>query len=214
TQQVVRQAHHLLAGMVALRPFTPLACTNRSYTRLNEDYRPMHVLCRFFLEHSGPTHITGHHHMKPFLVNMPRLFEQFVAAWLQHHLPAPWRLSIQESVHVGKHNELRFDIDLVLYDENGRSYAVLDTKYKKASTLDPADIHQIITYAHAKKAPRAILIYPALPEAPLQVQFGDTTLETVSFSLAEDLQQAGMTFLNNLLTSENSLTQFTSFIVE
>ncbi len=198
TQHLVRKACHLLAGSVSLRPFPPQDCINRTYTRLNQDYRPMHALCRFFLEHSGPTHQPGDDEMLPFLINMPRLFEQFVAAWMKTHLPAPWYLQIQESVHLGTDHDLRFDIDLVLYDENGRSWAVLDTKYKTHAKPEPADIHQIIAYAKAKQTPEAILIYPTPLDSPLDIQLDDIHIRTVSFSLDKDLQKAGNAFLNSL----------------
>ena len=48
-------------------------CVGRTYNRLNADYEPMHALCRFFLENSGPAHARGDRSMLPFLVNMPRL---------------------------------------------------------------------------------------------------------------------------------------------
>ncbi|MCX7038200.1 MAG: hypothetical protein NT005_03560 [Spirochaetes bacterium] len=43
-------------------------------------------MCRFFLESSGPTHEPGGNLMLPFLVDMARLFELFVAEWLQQHI--------------------------------------------------------------------------------------------------------------------------------
>lgn len=198
TQRLIRKAYHLLAGSVSLRPFSPQDCINRTYTRLNQDYQSMHALCRFFLEHTGPTHQPGDHEMEPFLINMPQLFEQFVANWLKTHLSAPWQLQVQETVNLGAKNELRFDIDLVLYDENGRSWAVLDTKYKIYPKPDAADIHQIIAYAKAKRATQAILIYPTPLDAPLDIQVDEISIRTLSFSLDDDLQKSGKNFLNSL----------------
>jgi 5-methylcytosine-specific restriction enzyme subunit McrC len=83
----VRMAYHTLRGSVTVRPFGPLDCMSRRYNRLNADYPPLHALCRFFLESSGPTHEPGGKRMLPFLVDMARLFEPFVAEWLQQHLP-------------------------------------------------------------------------------------------------------------------------------
>ena len=198
TQQMVRKAYHLLIGSVSLRPFSPQDCINRTYTRLNQDYQPMHALCRFFLEHTGPSYETGNHEIRPFLINMPRLFEQFVANWLKKHLTLPWQLQIQESVHIGTKNEFRFDIDLVLYDENGRSWGVLDTKYKTPIKPDSADVHQIIAYAKAKQATNAILIYPTPLESPLDIQLDDINIRTLSFSLEGDMQKSGEFLLNAL----------------
>ncbi len=53
-------------------PVGPDSCDGRTYNRLNADYEPMHALCRFFLNNSGPTHERGDRPMLPFLVNMSR----------------------------------------------------------------------------------------------------------------------------------------------
>ncbi len=205
TQKLVRQACHLFDGMVHKRPFTSTDCLNLTYTRLNEDYRAMHALCRFFLDHSAPTHHQGNHAMLPFLINMARLYELFVAEWLQTHIPAPWHVKAHEVITLGAQNELQFDIDMVLYDGNGRSHAVLDTKYKTSHKASNADINQIITYAKAKNCPHAILIYPTPLQQPLDVQIGNiigaTHLHSLTFSLQDDITTSGNQFLHNLLTS-------------
>ncbi|MCP5101443.1 MAG: restriction endonuclease [Chloroflexi bacterium] len=202
TQHLIRHAYHALSG-VSKRPFTPTDCVNRTYTRLHEDYRPMHALCRFFLEHIGPTHQRGQHAISPFLINMARLFELFVAEWLQKHLPHPWYVKSQERVTIGTNNELQFDIDLVLYDGNGRSTVVLDTKYKNPGKPSHADINQIITYAKAKNCTQAILIYPTPLTQPLHVKIGDIMLRSLTFALDDQLNNAGNQFLTQLLPSNN-----------
>lgn len=197
-QTAVRQAYHLLQPLVALRPFQPNDCQNRSYSRLNQDYVVMHALCRFFLEHTGPQLNEGDHAIMPFLLNMAQLYERSVANWLQAHLPAPYRIKAQESTTVGPNDELRFQIDLTLYDENGRPLAVLDTKYKTPDKPSQADISQVITYAKARGCPYALLIYPqALPQ-PLHVLVGDVALHTIHFGLERPLPQAGSEFLQQL----------------
>src|SRR5690606_14525960 len=100
-QALVRRAHRRLNGVASLRPLPASACDQVHYQRLNDDYRRLHALCRFFLEQIGPTHRPGDHEMLPFLLNMARLFERFVAQWLRAHLPAPWSLSVQEQVPLG-----------------------------------------------------------------------------------------------------------------
>jgi len=51
------------------------------------------------LEHSGSTHHAGDHTMLPFLVDMARLYELFVAEWLKTRLPKGWSVESQERVH-------------------------------------------------------------------------------------------------------------------
>lgn len=214
-QNQIRRAYHLLAGTVTLRPFTARDCLGRHYTRLNDDYRLLHALCRFFLEgYSGPSHHSGEQLMTPFLFNMPRLYEQFVAEWLRLHLPTPWRLQVQESVTVGSadHEGLRFEIDLVILDENGRAAAILDTKYKTPDQPDTRDFSQVVTYARIKGCDQAALVYPAPLARPLDVRLRDTRVRSLSFDLSDDLEQAGQAFLDSLLTMLRQTTTSTPLI--
>ncbi len=197
-QTAVRQATHQLQRITTPQPITAADCQNREYGRLNQDYQALHTLCHFFLEHSGPQQQTGSNMMIPFLINMARLFELFVSNWLKDNLPAGSFLQAQETVTVGQQSELRFDIDLVLYDANGKATAVLDTKYKTPDKPSQQDINQIITYAKAKKCPRAYLVYPHPLAKPLHVQFGDLTLHTITFPLDKEIALAGKQFLNDL----------------
>lgn len=190
-QSTIRQAYHLLQPITTLRPFQPNDCPNRSHSRLNQDYAIMHALCRFFLEHTGPLLADGTHTFLPFLLNMAQLYERCVANWLQANLPPPYRLKAQESTTLGPNDELRFQIDLTLYDGNGRALAVLDTKYKTPDKPSPADINQVITYAKAKNCHHAILIYPQPLPQPLQLQIGDVQLHTLVFGLDKPLDAAG-----------------------
>ena len=199
-QTAVRRAYHLLQPLVSLRPFQPQDCQNRTYSRLNQDYATLHALCRFFLEHTGPLLDEGQHQLMPFLLNMAQLYERCVANWLQAQLPPPYRIKVQENTVLGPHDELRFQIDLTLYGENGRPLAVLDTKYKTPDKPSQADISQVITYAKARGCHHALLIYPQPLSQPLNVAVGDVQLHTVTFGLDEPVAQAGEQLLTQLKT--------------
>lgn len=196
-QTAVRRAAHVWQSAAAPLPATPADCVGRSYTRLNQDYAPLHALCRFFLEHSGPAHRPGDHAMQPFLLNMARLYERFVAAWLAAHLPAPWRVRAQETVSIGARNELQFTPDLVLYDENGRPHTILDTKYKTPDAAATGDVSQVVTYAQAKGCREAVLVYPQALARPLDVYVGDVRVRSLAFAPEQDA--AGWEFLAALL---------------
>ena len=196
----VRKAYRALQGFVTPASFGPEACIGRLYNRLNEDYSPMHALCRFFLEQSGPTWEVGDHTMLPFLVDMARLYERFVAEWLGEHLPPTLRLKAQERYDIGQDRQLHFSIDLVLYDAAaGRTRCVLDTKYKDAREPATADISQVVAYAEAKHCQEAILIYPVRLDLPLDTSIGNIQVKTLTFALDGDLEQAGQAFLHELL---------------
>jgi 5-methylcytosine-specific restriction enzyme subunit McrC len=195
----VRRAYRALHGLVSPTPHGPDACLGRLYHRLNEDYRPLHALCRFFLEQSGPSHHLGDRKMLPFLVDMARLYERFVAEWLKANLPAGLDLKVQERVDVSDSANVHFNIDLVLSKSStGMARWVLDTKYKRAGGPEAADIHQMISYAHTKGCPEAILIYPEPLNRPFDETIRGIRVRSLTFSLNGDLEQAGRQFLQEL----------------
>jgi 5-methylcytosine-specific restriction enzyme subunit McrC len=199
-QPTIRRAYRSLHGLASLQPFSPQDCVGRVYTRLNDDYHPMHALCRFFLEHSGPTHEVGDRTIMPFLVNMARLFELFVAEWLRAHLPQELMLSVQEKVSIGKAETIDFNIDLVLSDGlTGEPLCVLDTKYKKGDGPKPSDIAQIVTYAEMKDCRRAILVYPFPLSKPLDHSVGRIRVQSTAFRVQGDLEGHGRVFLDKLV---------------
>ncbi|MDB5036245.1 MAG: 5-methylcytosine restriction system component-like protein [Chlorobi bacterium] len=195
---VIRRASSALEGLVETRPYLPRDCSGRRYTRLNEDYHPLHALCRFFLEHGGPTGNEGNHEMIPFLVDMARLFELFVAEWMMEHLPERFRLMAQENIPLGP--GLRFRIDLVIYDAAANlPLMVIDTKYKTPRSPDAADVAQVVAYAEAKGCRDAILLYPSdLPE-PLDCMIGSIRVRSMAFNLDGDLEEGGNDLLRSIL---------------
>ena len=72
TLPTVRQAYRRLAQSATIEPCLPCDCIKRFYNRLNQDYEPMHALCRFFLECRGPGHEAGDRKM----ISLPREHEQ------------------------------------------------------------------------------------------------------------------------------------------
>jgi len=196
TRAQVRQGIRALSGSVRPEPFRGKDCLRRTYQRLNADYQPLHGLCRFFLETLGPTHETGDATMVPFLVDMDRLFELFLAEWLLARLPGTYSLAAQERVAVDAEGSLTAQLDLLIREtRTGRALAVLDTKYKARETPLLPDLFQINAYADLVGAPVGLLIYPLLPITPYRTEFGGTKVSSMGFDLSGDLEQAGLTFL-------------------
>ena len=137
--------------------------------------------------------------MLPFLVDMARLYELFVAEWLTAHLPPHLKLAVQEKIDIGQTGSLHFNIDLVLYEtETGAVRYVLDTKYKAADRPLADDIHQMISYAHTKGCSEAVLIYPAPLSRPFDETIRGIRVRSLSFGLGHDLELAGQTFCRAL----------------
>ena len=198
-QPIVQRALRALvgAGWVTLRTFSPRDCAGRSYHRLNQDYAALHALCRFFLDEASPTHLTGPRAMPPFLIDMSALFEQFVAAWLQKHLPMQYAIKAQERIEVGS---LRPRIDLVLY-HSGAAICVLDTKYKATTRPDENDVYQVMAYADFKGCHEAVLIYPAAI-LPFHIRSRSTRVRALAFGLGGDLDSQGQALLQRLFSGD------------
>lgn len=192
TKRFAKRAFASLPGDVSLEPCSPNDCLGRTYNRLNADYRRLHALCWFFLAHTGPSHEAGEHDMVPFAIDMPRLFEAFVAGWLKSHLPSDMRLGSQEAHTVSYVHDLYFRPDLVIRDATRKPRLVLDTKYKTGTKVGTSDLQQIIAYAHQLGCANAALIYPRPLDDPLDVTMNGIRIRTLWFDLGdEDLDRTG-----------------------
>ncbi|MFN6487195.1 5-methylcytosine restriction system specificity protein McrC [Nostoc sp. DedQUE02] len=86
-----------------------------------------------------------------------------------------------------------------MYDAaTGKTIAVLDTKYKAPELAGYTDIHQMISYANTTKCKQAFLIYPKDLTQPLGVKSDQIRVRSLTFSLDDNLDRAGQTFLKNL----------------
>ena len=194
----LRKAFHAYCGRAELVPCTGRDCLSVVYNRLNDDYRPLHALCRFFLENCGPSLREGDRKMLPFLVDMDLLFESFVAEWLKKNLPTGWRLSLQKEVDLSEDGWIQGRIDMVLY-EGGTMKDVLDTKYKVAEKPSPEAFNQVVVYALSQEVTEAILVYPFLPRGQSSTKTKNgITVRMLGFPLDGDLDQAGHTLLQEM----------------
>lgn len=200
---LVRSALRTVRNAATERPFRAADCVNRLYNRLNDDYEQLHVLCRFFLEHSGPTLTDGDAHTIPFIVNMARLFELFVAEWLRAYFRTQnprYTVRWQDHASLGTDHHLQFSIDIVVHDrELGRDIAVVDAKYKMPDRLSNDDVAQVTLYAQLRDCRDAVLVYPAAPKRLLDATTPQHRIRTLWFTLDEDLDQSGRRFTTALL---------------
>jgi 5-methylcytosine-specific restriction enzyme subunit McrC len=205
TLPTIRHAYRTVSSAAAPTPFSASDCVGRSYTRLNEDYKPLHALCRFFLEGTGPHVREGDHAMLPFLIDMSELFELFVANWLAEALHKP---DLDLLVHPHRRHELgeggmvTFDLDLMIQSRSGgRALCVLDTKYKRPDRPSNEDISQVVTYALLERCDQAVLVYPGPLAMPLDIRIGAVRVRSLTFDLGDELERAGQKFLVELLDS-------------
>jgi 5-methylcytosine-specific restriction enzyme subunit McrC len=172
---------------------------SRLYNRLNDDYQPMHGLCRLMLEHMGPGVKTGKHDFIPFMLYMPGFFEMFMARWLAAHLPGDITAYTQYRAKLSASAELEVRIDIVLREAtSGRNIAVLDTKYKDTVEPSMSDIQQAAFYANEMCVGDAFLVYPSTETKPMWVRNGGVIIQTLVFDLGLAPDEAGVRFLDDL----------------
>lgn len=196
---IIRKAYHTLQSLVTLKSFNPEDCLKFNYNRLNQDYKLLHYLCRFFLENTTPIYNSGNQNTLPFLVDMAKLYELFVAEWLKINLPANLIIQSQKRINIAKN--LSFQIDLLIYDiSTQKNRYILDTKYKTPDSPSSDDVAQVVAYAVSQKCSEVILIYPITLTHPLDKFVGNIRVRSLTFSLDKNLDKAGQTFLKQLLS--------------
>jgi 5-methylcytosine-specific restriction enzyme subunit McrC len=210
--QVIRQVLHLLSGWgfrsslrlklsqldSALSEITPTALagtviTRFRYNRLNNDYRPIHQLCRLFLEGSSLTEQLGVWDSRTFLLDMNHLFEQFVTQLLISAARGGINIEPQFWLALGEGEKVRMRPDIFIRDR-GLPVAVADCKYKRT---DPEvyknhDYYQVLSYCIAAGVPRGLLIYPLdemVTNDNIQVRNTRISIDQLTINLGGPFQQ-------------------------
>jgi 5-methylcytosine-specific restriction enzyme subunit McrC len=159
-QSLVRNLHQFDA--VTLERSRPETSPNGHYHRLNDDYRPIHELCRIFLTCSSISEGVGDFGFRGFLLDMNRLFEQFVektfkTALRRSRLVLQCQEPMPLSLSIGAPN---IKPDIVV--RRGAEVAVVvDAKYKRdEGAPQNHDIYQVIAYGTILQCPDVYLLYP------------------------------------------------------
>ena len=189
TRHQAQAAARVLSQTLTLTPFTAQDCLGRTYHRLNQDYEPLHAICRLVLDRLSPTWEAGDNRSLPFTLDMAALFEAAVAAWLKINLDSTrYRVTAQDRFSIGQNAEIDFVADIVITElATGTPIAVLDTKYKLDSVPSNDDVSQVITYATVLGAPLAGLVYPRTLSAPFQHLAGAAKIRVASLCFPVDV---------------------------
>jgi 5-methylcytosine-specific restriction enzyme subunit McrC len=178
--QVIRQVAHLLGRWdfaaelrlrlaqidAALAEITPTTLPARAidsfvYHRLNDDYRPIHQLCRLVLEGAAVSENEGPFAFPTFFVNMNDLFEQFVTEILESRANGRIGVRRQHPGALDRDNKVGIIPD-ILVDYAYLPKIAIDCKYKRLSLDDfkGPDLYQVLAYCTATPVDRGLLIYP------------------------------------------------------
>lgn len=178
-------------GEITLVPSLPLAAAPTSLvTRLTRRFAPALTLCRLFLANLVFLPTAGSLAGFAFVVDMNRLFEGFLLAFLERHrvdilpptlagcelLPQTAGAVHSLATREGGPPVFRLKPDLA-FRSAGHFSALADAKYKRLDpTADDAgvgrdDFYQAAVYAQRYAAPRVLLLYPQLTAACVRARF-------------------------------------------
>jgi 5-methylcytosine-specific restriction enzyme subunit McrC len=134
---------------------------HRHYHRLNDDYRPIHSLCRMFLAGTSISEKVGTHEFKGFLLNMNTLFEEFVQqAFISSVRYTTASAAIQKSEPLSMNARAPIVRPDVTIREGAAVISIADAKYKKDAEPRNPDIYQVVAYGTVLKCSRTYLLYP------------------------------------------------------
>jgi 5-methylcytosine-specific restriction enzyme subunit McrC len=185
--------------------FRPGGTPEMAYTRLNERYRTAVELARRILDSTSFDLGSASVRARGFLVDMNRLFEDFVVTALREALGVGTesfpRGCLRKRLSLDDRGLVRLEPDLSWWRE-GRCVFVGDVKYRRETAGDNrgrhSDLYQLLAYVVAADLPGGVLVYAAGEVEPgtHRVRYLDRTLEVHALDLSrapEDLlAQAGL----------------------
>jgi 5-methylcytosine-specific restriction enzyme subunit McrC len=161
----LRGLRQVLADVTVLAPGRPLPRWVPS--RLNERYHVALWLAELLLRNNSVDHARGDVRVSGFLVDMAKVFEDFLSAALTRALlhRGGW-CRPQDRHHLDTHGEIAMRPDLVWY-LGGAPAAVFDAKYKaeKPAGFPDADLYQMLAYCTALALRDGHLVYAKGNEA-------------------------------------------------
>ncbi len=159
-------------------------------TRLNVRYHPALRLAELVLRATSVEHGPGGMAVNGFLLDMPKLFEDFVTVALREALVAGYggRVADQDRSYFDEATQVVLRPDIV-WKIGGSAVAVLDAKYKaeKPAGYPNADLYQMLAYCTALGLRNGHLVYAKGNEDPARHVVRRSGIEI--FCHAVDLDQ-------------------------
>ncbi|MXX00017.1 MAG: hypothetical protein F4Z41_05100 [Acidimicrobiia bacterium] len=176
---------------VSVAEFPPRRVPEVDFDRLNGHYRLVVELARLILRHSEFQSTRGEVRASGFLVNMDRLFEEFVTRALREALGVSNRtfrkVCARDNVTLDENHHVGLLPDLSWWD-GGVCRFVGDAKYKPVSyrRIPNADLYQMLAYSTAFNLPGGMLIYAEGQADPIihKVRHAGKRLEVAALDLS------------------------------
>jgi 5-methylcytosine-specific restriction enzyme subunit McrC len=162
-------------------------------TRLNEHYHAALRLGELVLAHCSAEAGSGSVQVAAFVVDMARVFEDFVGIALAESLrryPGTTRTQPQYGTHLdepgpGHKAAIWMKLD-VTHLVRGRPVLIFDAKYKASDpygSYPNADRYQMLAYCTALSVPTAWLVYAAGNQPPQRRRIRHTDIEIIEYPL-------------------------------
>ena len=159
-----------------------------AFTRLNAHYQPALRLAQLLLANLTLADQLGKRAASSFLVDMNRLFENFVTQRLRRVLRGRLEVRDQFPSYLAAQQRVPIRPDLV-FRRQGHEVYVADIKYKLTgdARARTADYYQLLAYTTALDLPEGVLIYcmadGGLPERTVTVRHAGKLLHTLAIDL-------------------------------
>lgn len=197
TRRRLGRINALLDG-VSLCDYPPNAVPEVKFDRLNQHYKRVVELARLILRQDRFEADRGKFRASGFLMDMNKVFQDFVTAALREKLRlSPGEFGERRVGSLDEDGEITLRPDLV-WREGRRCVFVGDAKYKrirKDARVPNADLYQMLAYATALGLPGGLLIYAKDDETERDAPLGEyrvlntgKTLEVVELDLSGDLE--------------------------
>ena len=160
-----------------------------SVTRLNAHYEPALRLARLLLENLSLVDRRGDRSASSFLVDMNKLFEDFVTQRLRRELRGRLEVRSQAGTHLDTRKKVPIRPDLI-FRRRGHEVYVADIKYKLTGDAQArtSDYYQLLAYTTALDLPEGVLIYclddGGRPESTVTVRHAGKQLHTLALDLS------------------------------
>lgn len=164
-------------------------------TRLNVRYHVALRLAELVLRGGSVEQRHGAVAISGFMLDMPKVFEDFVTATLGADLADfGGRVRAQDPWHLDEDRAIRMKPDLVWYGPGGEVRAVVDAKYKseKPSGFPGADLYQMLAYCTALGMDRGHLVYAKGNEPAVTHRVRNVGVEIVQHAVDLDQPRQGL----------------------
>lgn len=183
-------------GDVSAVRYSPKEIPEVEFGRLNGHYREVVGLSRLILRHWTYEAERGGVRARGFMIDMNRVFQEFVTLALREELGVSERTfcsdkEIPHSIYLDASKEVGLEPDLSWW-EGAACMFVGDAKYKRidGGQVPNADLYQLLAYATALDLPGGLLVYAKGERKPTEyrVVHAEKTLEVAALDLSGSIE--------------------------